>query len=46
MYYWGDIAEILLALAMLLTWRPQAHRARRPVVHAGLSDPGSPATSR
>lgn len=22
MYYWGDIAEIMLALAMLLTWRP------------------------
>jgi putative membrane protein len=47
MYYWGDIAEILLALAMLLTWRPQAHRAcRRPVVHAGLIDPGTPATSQ
>ncbi|WP_310649879.1 cytochrome c oxidase assembly protein [Gordonia amicalis] len=25
MYYWGDIAEILLALALLLTWRPD-HR--------------------
>ena len=46
MYYWGDIAEILLALAMLLTWRPHAHRRRRRLVHAGLSDPGSSATSR
>ena len=26
MYYWGDIAEILLALAMLLTWRPTRPR--------------------
>lgn len=24
MYYWGDIAEIMLALAMLVTWRPTA----------------------
>lgn len=22
MYYWGDIAEILLALALLITWKP------------------------
>jgi putative membrane protein len=30
MYYWGDIAEIMLALAMLLTWRPpQRSRERR-----------------
>jgi putative membrane protein len=28
MYYWGDIAEILLALAMLLRWRPAARRTR------------------
>ena len=27
MYYWGDIAEILLALALLVTWRPD-HRSR------------------
>ncbi|WP_238556702.1 cytochrome c oxidase assembly protein [Gordonia terrae] len=27
MYYWGDIAEILLALALLLTWRPD-HRGK------------------
>lgn len=27
MYYWGDIAEILLALALLLTWKPD-YRAR------------------
>jgi putative membrane protein len=26
MYYWGDIAEIMLALAMLLTWRPIRRR--------------------
>jgi putative membrane protein len=25
MYYWGDIAEILLALALLITWKPD-HR--------------------
>jgi putative membrane protein len=24
MYYWGDIAEIMLALAMLRTWRPRS----------------------
>ena len=29
MYYWGDIAEIMLALAMLLTWRPAARRHER-----------------
>ncbi|WP_055475989.1 cytochrome c oxidase assembly protein [Gordonia sp. HS-NH1] len=28
MYYWGDIAEILLALALLLTWKPD-YRATR-----------------
>jgi putative membrane protein len=27
MYYWGDIAEIMLALTMLLAWRP-AERSR------------------
>ncbi|NYF58434.1 cytochrome c oxidase assembly protein [Micromonospora purpureochromogenes] len=28
MYYGGDLAEILLALALLVTWRPVARRAR------------------
>ncbi|MFC8619309.1 cytochrome c oxidase assembly protein [Micromonospora purpureochromogenes] len=28
MYYGGDLAEILLALALLVTWRPAARRAR------------------
>ncbi|MFF5172927.1 cytochrome c oxidase assembly protein [Micromonospora sp. NPDC000089] len=28
MYYGGDLAEILLALALLATWRPAARRAR------------------
>jgi putative membrane protein len=37
MYYWGDIAEILLALAMLLTWRPPTHRARAYGCH--VSEP-------
>lgn len=30
MYYLGDLAEILLALALLVTWRPD-RAARRPV---------------
>ncbi|MCV7319721.1 cytochrome c oxidase assembly protein [Mycolicibacterium confluentis] len=30
MYYWGDIAEILLALAMLLTWRSARRTVRSP----------------
>ncbi|MFI6825407.1 cytochrome c oxidase assembly protein [Micromonospora sp. NPDC050187] len=30
MYYGGDLAEILLALALLATWRPEARPARRP----------------
>ncbi|MDY6998909.1 MAG: cytochrome c oxidase assembly protein [Actinomycetota bacterium] len=34
MYYWGDVAEILLALAMLLTWTP---RPRRPARGADAS---------
>lgn len=25
MYYWGDIAEIILALSLLLTWKPNHH---------------------
>ncbi|BCL16939.1 cytochrome c oxidase assembly protein [Micromonospora sagamiensis] len=29
MYYGGDLAEILLALALLATWRPEARPARR-----------------
>lgn len=29
MYYWGDIAEIMLALALLLTWRPSRLRTER-----------------
>lgn len=28
MYYWGDIAELLLALALLVTWKPD-HRTQR-----------------
>ncbi|WP_245548547.1 cytochrome c oxidase assembly protein [Gordonia namibiensis] len=38
MYYWGDIAEILLALALLLTWRPDhrgtAENRGRPATQA------------
>lgn len=29
MYYGGDIAEILLAFALVTTWRPERRRARR-----------------
>ncbi|MDY6807829.1 MAG: cytochrome c oxidase assembly protein [Actinomycetota bacterium] len=42
MYYWGDIAEILLALALLLTWRPdhrQTDRPIRPRRSSGISAP-------
>lgn len=28
MYYGGDIGELLLALALLLTWRPHRQPAR------------------
>ncbi|WDZ82322.1 cytochrome c oxidase assembly protein [Micromonospora cathayae] len=30
MYYGGDLAEILLALALLATWRPERRRIPRP----------------
>jgi putative membrane protein len=29
MYFGGDIAELLLALALLLTWRPRPGRGAR-----------------
>ncbi|SCG60290.1 putative membrane protein [Micromonospora echinaurantiaca] len=29
MYYGGDLAELLLALALLVTWRPEPRRARQ-----------------
>ncbi|NHC47183.1 cytochrome c oxidase assembly protein [Motilibacter sp. K478] len=32
MYYGGDLAELLLALALLSTWRPRRAPARTPVV--------------
>ncbi len=35
MYYGGDLAEILLALALLVSWRPQPHR--HPVPAAALT---------
>ncbi|GLX02179.1 cytochrome c oxidase assembly protein [Microtetraspora sp. NBRC 16547] len=31
MYYGGDIAELLLAMALLTTWRPMPRRARQPM---------------
>lgn len=34
MYYWGDIAEILLALALLVTWRPD-HRTQKSAAGSG-----------
>jgi putative membrane protein len=30
MYYGGDIAELLLALALVTTWRPRRHASRAP----------------
>jgi putative membrane protein len=30
MYYGGDIAELLLALALVTTWRPQHPATRKP----------------
>ena len=39
MYYGGDIAELLLALALVTTWRPVRRRERAPAVsgsHATL----------
>ncbi|MFI6226885.1 cytochrome c oxidase assembly protein [Micromonospora echinospora] len=42
MYYGGDLAEILLALALLVTWRPEARPARRPR-RAVVSDRAAPA---
>ncbi|WP_081906832.1 MULTISPECIES: cytochrome c oxidase assembly protein [Actinomycetes] len=35
MYYWGDIAEILLALALLVTWKPD-HRTTRSTTRSRL----------
>ncbi|MEH1015184.1 cytochrome c oxidase assembly protein [Micromonospora sp. CPCC 206060] len=31
MYYGGDLAEILLALSLLVTWRPDRDSAHRPI---------------
>ncbi|MFH0522175.1 cytochrome c oxidase assembly protein [Streptomyces sp. M41] len=36
MYYGGDIAELLLALALVTTWRPEA-RAHRPAMRAAVA---------
>jgi len=35
MYYGGDLAELLLALALLVTWRPAGHRRRVVADHSG-----------
>ncbi|WP_371101395.1 cytochrome c oxidase assembly protein [Streptomyces sp. PU_AKi4] len=41
MYYGGDIAELLLAAALVTTWRPRgrAHRSRRPAHGPPPPDP-------
>lgn len=39
MYYGGDLAELLLALALLVTWRPEPRRARQPAEPAPGSAP-------
>ncbi|MEW2472555.1 cytochrome c oxidase assembly protein [Micromonospora gifhornensis] len=36
MYYGGDAAEILLALALLASWRPQPRRAPTPAAASGV----------
>lgn len=41
MYYGGDIAERLLALALLSTWRPTGHRRRSPPATVVTSADGS-----
>lgn len=46
MYYGGDIAELLLAAALVATWRPLRHRSTE--ANAGLrrSERGSSAYSQ
>ncbi len=44
MYYAGDIAELLLAAALVATWRPE-RRSRRPRTGRGAV-PAGPASSR
>ena len=46
MYYWGDIAEIILALALLLTWQPVRRSTMRPAtkirsLHTTMTKQGS-----
>jgi putative membrane protein len=44
MYYAGDIAELLLAVALVATWRPE-RRGRRPGTHPTVAPPGRPPAS-
>ncbi|MBA8962414.1 putative membrane protein [Rhodococcus percolatus] len=48
MYYGGDIAELLLALALLLTWRPDRHHPapNGPDLHTHRSDMTVPTDPR
>jgi putative membrane protein len=41
MYYGGDVAELLLAAALVATWRPARRPARRPVAVAGKRRAGA-----
>ncbi|MGW2126584.1 hypothetical protein [Streptomyces sp. NPDC001758] len=41
MYYGGDIAELLLAVALVATWRPESRRAatRQPAATREVTAP-------
>ena len=41
MYYAGDIAELLLALAMVSTWRPEPGRRPAGQRRAGATQPAT-----
>ena len=47
MYYGGDLAELLLAFALLVTWRPAGHHRRVVADHSGhLRRPPRPAGAK